>query len=333
MPRMYNELRKTQKTFHRPHIQLQTQLPRSNPVVQIRKIKFSDLYKEWLDIHRIGIEKSTAYKYEKEFVRMEKYFGDIDLVDMTPEIIQGFVNHSLQDLTHTTVNKYCQTMKICFRYAISKGYIAETPMDLVVIPKRQRVEIHPFTPGEIDLLLQQPVPSWIHDGIIIAYRTGMRLGEIYGLEWADINFDEQFISVQRSQCRVRSDVFVKIPKTKSGVRRIDIDTTLALHLFEMKERLDCETQYVFPDPNDPKKFLIPWNVSTYLRRMCRDAGIPERNFHTLRHTHASVLLAHGTHPKIVQERLGHADVRQTLTTYSHMTPTIQKQAVDVFENL
>lgn len=333
MPRMYNEFKKPQRTFRRPQIHLQTQMLRPDPIVQIRKIKFSALYKEWLDLHRIEIERSTAYKYEKDYVRMEKYWGDIDLVDMTPDIIQGFINQSLLDLSHATVNKYCQTLKMCFRYAITKGYISETPMDLVIIPRRQRSEIHPFSPEEIKLLLQLPVPNWIRDGIIIAYRTGMRVGEVYGLEWADINFNEQFISVQRSQCRVGSEAFVKLPKTKAGIRRIDIDTTLALHLIEMKERLEFETKYVFPNPNDPQKFLIPWNISTYLRQMCRDAGIPERNFHTLRHTHASVLLAHGTHPKIVQERLGHADVRQTLTTYSHMTPTIQKQAVDVFEDL
>ena len=67
--------------------------------------------------------------------------------------------------------------------------------------------------------------------------------------------------------------------------------------------------------------------------MCQKAGIPERNFHTLRHTHASILLAHGKHPKMVQERLGHEDIRTTLMTYSHITPTVQKEAVEVFENL
>lgn len=333
MSEMHSELKETQLIFHRSRMRLQTQLPRPDPVVKIPKIKFSALYKEWLNLHRIEIERSTVYKYEKDYVKIEKYFGDIDLIDMTPDVIQGFVNHLLLELSHTTVNKYCQTLKMCFKYAVSKRYISENPISLVVIPKRQRAEIRPFMPEEINSLLRLPAPNWVHDGIIIAYRTGMRLGEIYGLEWGDINFNEQFISVQRSQCRVRSEAFIKSPKTISSVRRIDIDTTLALHLLEMKERLNFETKYVFPAPNDPEKFLVPWNISTYLRQLCRDAGIPERNFHTLRHTHASILLAHGTHPKIVQERLGHADVKTTLTTYSHMTPTIQKQAVDVFEGL
>lgn len=329
MARMYNE-NKIQKvnrwSTHKPLIIIPA---------NFSSIKLSELYFEWLSLHEIEIEKSTAYRYKKEYRRIGAFFGDINVKDITSDMIQDFISVLLEDLSHTTVNKYCQNLKLCFRYAISKGYISEknNPMDGVIIPKRQRVEIHPFSPAEIDIILQQAAPKWVRDGIIIAYRTGMRLGEIFALEpLLDINFDEQYISVQRAQCRVGSKVFIKTPKTPSSVRRIDIDTYLALHLLEMTEE-NSGGKYLFPRPNNPDLPRIPWNISTYLKQICRDAGIPERNFHALRHTHASILLSYGIHPKIAQERLGHADVRTTLTTYSHLTPTIQKQAVSVFENL
>lgn len=298
-------------------------------------IKFSTVYFEWVDHHGLEVEKATVYRYKKEYTKIGAYFGDMYIKDITTDMIQDFIKLLLLDLSRTTVNKYAQNLKLCFRYAISQGYLNEdnNPMDGVAIPKRQRVEIHPFSPQEINIILQQDASEWVRDGIIIAYRTGMRLGEIFAIiPSIDINFDEQYISVQRSQCRVGSKVFLKTTKTPSGVRRIDIDTYLALHLLSMVEK-HPDSKFLFPDPNDPNLPRIPWNISTYLRQMCRDAGVPERNFHTLRHTHASVLLAHGTHPKIVQERLGHADVSTTLTTYSHLTPTIQKQAVNVFEDL
>ena len=161
----------------------------------------------------------------------------------------------------------------------------------------------------------------------------MRLGEIFALKWTDINFDGQFISVQRTQSRAGTKVEIKTTKSASGVRRIDIDTKLALHLLDMQARQSPSSQYVFSSPCDPELYRIPWNISVQLREMCQKAGIPERNFHTLRHTHASILLAHGKHPKMVQERLGHEDIRTTLMTYSHITPTVQKEAVEVFENL
>lgn len=78
---------------------------------------------------------------------------------------------------------------------------------------------------------------------------------------------------------------------------------------------------------------IPWNISKHLQEMCVKAGIPPRSFHILRHTHATVLLSHGVHPKIVQERLGHSDIKITMEIYSHVTPTIQRAAVEVYENI
>lgn len=247
-------------------------------------LKFSELYPEWIEHHSIEIEKSTAYRYKMAYTRMGEYLGNLKLNEITPDVLQGFVRHLMMtDLSSTSVNRYCVDLKLCLDYAVSKGYIRDNPMSGVAVPKRRRVEIHPFTPSEINLLLKQDAPDWVKDGIIIAYRTGMRLGEIYGLEWTDINYDEQFISVQRSQCRAGSKVFIKTTKTPCSVRRIDIDTALALHLLGMREKVSPDTNYVFPAPENPQKYLIPWNISTHLRQMCKSAGIPERNFHTLRH--------------------------------------------------
>ena len=67
--------------------------------------------------------------------------------------------------------------------------------------------------------------------------------------------------------------------------------------------------------------------------MCKAASIPYRSFHALRHTHASILLSKGIHPKIVQERLGHSKISTTLDTYSHLIPGIQKVAVEVFDEI
>ncbi|HIS32283.1 MAG TPA: site-specific integrase [Candidatus Limivivens intestinipullorum] len=297
-------------------------------------ITFGELFDEWYNYHCIEIAKSTAYGYLQQKKRIERFVEDSTFIQyINTETIQALVRYLLTEVSSTTVNRYCQTLKLCFDFAIKMGYISENPVYSCAIPKRRRVEIYPFTPEEINRLLGQPGPDWVKDGIVIAFRTGMRLGEIFALKWTDINFDEQFISVQRTQSRAGTKVEIKTTKSISGVRRIDIDTKLALHLIEMQERQSPASQYVFSSPCDPEKYRIPWNISVQLRELCQKAGIPERNFHTLRHTHASILFAHGKHPKMVQERLGHADVRTTIVTYTHITPTVQKEAVEVFENL
>lgn len=294
-----------------------------------------DVYHEWLNYHSIEIESSTAYGYKLQYRQIHHFFGDATLEDVTPDTIQEFVEELLGKVSPTTTRKYRQTLKLCFDFAVKKGYCQENPVHQIAVPKRRRVEIVTFKPWEINRVLKQPSPDWVRDAVIIAYRTGMRLGEIFALDWDDIYLNEQFIAVQRSQCRAGTRVYIKTTKTPSGVRRIDIDTHLALHFLEMQEqqKKSGPSPHVFASPKDPCKRRIPWNISTYLRAMCKKAGVPGRNFHSLRHTHASILFAYGKHPKMVQERLGHSDIFTTLMTYSHTTPTIQKEAVEVFENL
>lgn len=296
-------------------------------------ISFGELFEEWYDYHSAAIAKSTAYGYSRRWRRVEGFYGYILVKDLDAEKLQAFIKYLLGIVSSTTANQYCQMLKLCLDFAVEKGYISKNPIYSCAIPQRRRVEIHPFTPDEINLLLEQSGPDWVKDGVIISYRTGMRLGEIFALKWTDINFDEQFISVQRTQSRAGQQVEIKTTKSAAGVRRIDIDTKLALHLLDMKERQSPASQYVFASPGNPGQYRIPWNISTLLRELCRKAGIPEKNFHVLRHTHASILFIHGKHPRTVQERLGHADIRTTLMTYSHVTPTLQKEAVEVFENL
>lgn len=165
---------------------------------------------------------------------------------------------------------------------------------------------------------------------MIAFRTGMRPGEIFALKWGDINLDAGYISVQRAISRASSKA--KETKTPSGTRRIDIDSKLTAYLMGMELR--GLSEYVFPGtPQGKYKYRIPWNIAQIIKGMCREVGIPERNFYSLRHTHATVLMELGIHPKIVQERLGHSSIRITMDTYSHVSPTLQREAVNRFEEI
>lgn len=96
--------------------------------------------------------------------------------------------------------------------------------------------------------------------------------------------------------------------------------------------LSSNSEFVFSKNDGTPK--IPWELSCKrLKNACIKAGVTPRSFHNLRHTHASVLLAAGVHPKIVQERLGHSSIKITLDTYSHLIPTLQQSAVNVFNKI
>lgn len=296
--------------------------------------QFNDLLEEWLKYHSNEVCESTAYKFETQCRYVRKYFTGMWLYEIDTIKINDFIVEMKRNgYSDSAVSNYCKLLSLCLGYGYKMHYIPENPVINACIPKVPRhKEIYPFTIQEVFELLKVNYLQWVKDGIVIAFHTGMREGEIYALRWSDINFDQQFIMVQRSQSRACSKITIKATKTASGIRRIDIDKYLTEYLRNMKKY--SISKYVFDPPNDCKyDFRVPWNLAQHVRKMCMLSGIPPRNFHALRHTHATVLLAYDVHPKIVKERLGHSDIGITIETYSHTLPTIQREAVRVFEQI
>lgn len=295
---------------------------------------FVEALDEWLEFHHIEIADSTYYGYKMMCPLLREYFASCKISSVDTFAINKFIlKKKREGMTNCAIYNYCRILALCFDYAFVNGYVSKNPVRDACVPKVPRhTEVYPFSFSEIMKLLEQDYLQWVKDGIMIAFHTGMRMGEIYALKWTDIDFEQKFIMVQRTQSRAGSKVVIKSTKTACGVRRIDIDRYLVSYLQDMKKR--STSDFVFDPVEDSKyPFRVPWNLSWHVKHICMMAGIPPRNFHALRHTHATILLAHGVHPKIVQERLGHSDIRITIMTYSHVLPTIQREAVKVFERI
>ena len=141
-----------------------------------------------------------------------------------------------------------------------------------------------------------------------------------------------FLMVRRSDVAISPhEIFVHPPKTKKSARRVDLDAGTINIL--RKHRQEAKTKWVCEDPKRPGGMPNPWNITTTLHNSCINAGIPCHTFHSLRHTHATLLLSEGVHPKIVSERLGHSKISITLDTYSHVIPTMQQAAIDAITHL
>lgn len=301
----------------------------------IKGKKFSEVIDEWLEYHHIEIAESTYYGYTVLVPFLKKYFKDTLVLDISTQNVNEFISWMKKNgYSKTAINNYCKILVMCFDYACQNKFMLENTAKSACIPKVPRHgEIFPFSVEEIMKLLDLDYLQWVKDGIVIAFHTGMRRGEIYALKWTDIDFDQQFIMVQRAQSQVGSKVVLRTTKTACGIRRIDIDRYLVSYLQDMRVRSTSEFVFAPVEEGGKYAFRVPWNLAWHIKQMCMMAGIPPRNFHTFRHTHATVLLAHGVHPKIVQERLGHSDIQITIMTYSHVLPTIQKEAVAVFERI
>jgi integrase len=171
--------------------------------------------------------------------------------------------------------------------------------------------------------------------------TGMRRGEAIGLRWSDVDLEVGRLSVRRALIPINREVVVSEPKTAKGRRAVALDagtvevlkSQAARQLDEQKEWDEAwvETGLVFTAANGAA--LDPESVSRYFRQAVKKAMLPKIRLHDLRHTHATLALQAGIHPKVVSERLGHATVSITLDTYSHAIPAMQEEAAALIAGL
>ena len=165
--------------------------------------------------------------------------------------------------------------------------------------------------------------------LITAIFTGARQGELFSLTWDKINFVEGYMKIDR---RVHNKT-VSTPKTRSSNRKINLPDEVIRVLKEW--RLRCphsEMNLVFPNENGG--FLDRHNVrKRNLNPILRRAGVNEIRFHDLRHTFASLLLANDAHPKYVQDQMGHASIKITMDTYSHLLPEAHKKGGETLNKI
>lgn len=229
------------------------------------------------------------------------------------------------------------TLNAALNAAVDEGLIAINPATRAKAPRPQRREVgelHTWTDAELRTFLA----ATSADRLALLWRllaaTGMRRGEALGLKWSDLDLGAARVSIQRARVTVGYEVREQPPKTAQSRRAVPLDagTVAALRAWKKQqtaERLEwgpawVGTGWVFTrEDGEP---LHPDRVTKLFGEAVAGAKVPRIRLHDLRHTCATLALAAGLHPKVVQERLGHATISQTLDTYSHTTPTLHEDA-------
>ena len=161
--------------------------------------------------------------------------------------------------------------------------------------------------------------------ILLVAKTGLRFSEALAITPSDFDFTRQTLSVSKTWDYKNGGGFVPT-KNRSSVRKVQIDWQLIVQFSVLVKDLP-EERPVFVRENER---IYNSTANNALARLCKKSGVPVITIHGLRHTHATLLLELGEHPKVVQERLGHSTITTTMNIYSHVTPTMQKAAADRF---
>lgn len=289
---------------------------------------FFELGEKFLRYEKYRVAEQTLENYRYAIMHsICKDIGELPISELTSGFLQDYLYEYSKTRREATVRRRHGLLKQMFTLACRGGYMERNPMsDVVSCRGTGTAPRRIYTVDEVSRLLAATADDkYLHAAIAIAFATGMRRGEIYALSWDDVDFYNRFISVQRSLSYFKGNLLIKEPKTKYSLRRIDIDSRTVSVLDGLKN----DQKYVFADINGKIQYKKDFNF----RKVCDKAGIAPKRFHDLRHTHATILLSNGVHPKVVQERLGHASIQTTMDTYGHTFPTIQQEAVNFFENL
>ena len=325
---------------------------------QINRIKVSAWCEKWLSIINSTTKPATARNYGITVrCHIVPQWGNMWLDQINSGMIQDYINLLANTHTTKTISTIRAHIRTCMATSIKYGFLTKNPATNIKIIKKSEAEKMVLKQEEVDKLISDAknkifrkvdaanryLNFCYYVVLKLAIGTGMRQGEIFALNWSDIKFSENIIFVQSSLSQIKSNE--RISGTKTGkCRNILIDNKTIILLRNWKKYQTAfahRYEGIFKNThnlvftNSTGNFLSATNFSRrYFRPLLKEANLSEKiHFHSLRHTHASMLLARGVNVQVVAERLGHSTVSTTMNIYAHLLPTLQESAKNILEKL
>ena len=335
-------------------------------VIDGKSLKFSEFTEIWKrDYGSKELAPSTYKRYCRMLeTRLLPYFGHFYINKIKPTDIMKFYDLLEKDtqlvrkkgnngsktkkpLSGKTILEHHRLLRAMLHKAVYWQLIVANPAERVQAPRAKKPKRKSYDDEQTKILLENLEQLSIEDtkykvAIILTVFTGVRLGELMGLEWQDIDFKNGIISINRSS-QYLSDmgVFTKVPKTESSIREIAIPEFIISLLEEYKLWYEEQKSIYNELWNDSNRLFVqadgkpmhPSTISKWFVRYVGQIGLPVINFHGLRHTNASLLVAQNVDIAVISARLGHAQISTTLDFYVHPLLSHNRKAGYALENL
>jgi len=311
------------------------------------------LVKEWLPAVKSTIRPTTYNSYEQHVTcHIVPHIGSVKLQKLSgsqvnalyAKLAESGAKSGKKGLSPMTIHHVHACLHKACKDAVRWGHISRNPLDAADPPRKKgdgTKEMQTWTKEQLKAFLDSVKDERLYALWHVIAMTGMRRGEAIGLRWSDVDLENSRLSVRRALIPINREVVVSEPKTVKGRRVIALDPgTVEVLKAQAARQLDeqgewdeawVETGLVFTVENGGA--LDPESVSRYFRQAVKQSMLPPIRLHDLRHTHATLALQAGIHPKVVSERLGHATISITLDTYSHAIPAMQEEAAALIAGL
>jgi integrase len=301
---------------------------------------------QWLINVEASVRYTTFVQYE-QVVRQHilPILGKYKLRDLKPDHIQNLYNRKIEDgVSLRSVQLIHSIIHRALVHAVKLGFIYRNPDDGTTppIPKTKEMKFLDEDQAQHFLVTAMGNGDQHYPLYYLAIATGMRMGELLGLKWRDINWEQKSLQVQRQLTKKKGGGFeFSTPKTKAGIRRIELGY-VTIDVLRMHQKSQYGHIHNMGDKWHNQDLVFPSQIGTHLdkdnlrrrfKKVLLDTKLPEIRFHDLRHTAASLMLNSGIPVIVVSRRLGHAKPSITLDIYGHLIPTKQQEAAALIDQL
>lgn len=312
--------------------------------VKDNKICITEWIRTWLDVYIIpNVSPTTLSRYQGMIRRyIDPVIGHIQVQKLNTLAVQSWVNGlkvspaSGKEMSAATIKHAYHVLKGAMDKAVLAGIIYRSPCSGIMLPKGQKKQAVIYDEKQIKQLIKAAKGTEMELVIDMELCLGLRRGELLGLQWQDIDWENNQIHIVRNRVVVNGKSIVKEPKTETSIRVLDAPSMLMKKLrihrgkcIENQMRMGSGytvTDYIIVHPDG--KPIYPEYLSQMLTKLQDKAQLPKCRFHDLRHLCASIMLLQGINVKVAQERLGHKDITTTMNIYSHVLPSSARDAAE-----
>lgn len=300
----------------------------------VKEKTINQITEEWKEEKKKYVKKSTYAAYQLLIQNhIKPYFGD--LYEVNEEKVQQFVFDKLDaGLSEKTIRDIIIVLKMILKFGIKNGYLEYVQIDVKFPSKQEKKDLDVLSKADQKKFMEHLRNNFTFKnlGIFICLSTGMRIGEICGLRWCDVDTAEGVIKVRHTLQRIyiiegetrHTKLLLDTPKTANSVRDIPMSSEL-LKMLKSLNKVVNENYYVISNDIKP---IEPRTYRNYYKKLCKQLDIPELKFHGLRHSFATRCIESKADYKTVSVLLGHSNISTTLNLYVHPNKEQKKKTID-----